>query len=365
MTEAQTFSISEIISGIEPCQHLYKEEAQWRLDSLTKPIGSLGRLEAIAGQAYAIFSGQLPQPLRKAVYVFAADHGVTEEGVSAYPREVTAQMVLNFLNGGAAINVLARLHQAELTVVDVGVDYQFKEASGLCRMKVRRGSRNMHREAAMSHEELGQALETGVHLARQAKEKGHNIVAIGEMGIGNTTAASAITAALTRESIGTVTGRGAGLDDVGRNRKLHVIKRSIKRHFGTSASSPQPLEILRCVGGLEIAAMTGFIFGAAAKRMAIVCDGFISTAAAAIAYAVAPSISDYLFAGHCSEEPGHRHLLRFIGIKPILNLSMRLGEGTGAVLAIPVIESALRLYTEMATFSSAGVSAASPKEPEQ
>jgi nicotinate-nucleotide--dimethylbenzimidazole phosphoribosyltransferase len=365
MTQTQTFSIADLISAIEPCQNTYKMEAQRRLDNLTKPIGSLGRLEAIAGQVYSIFSGQIPQPLRKAVYVFAADHGVTEEDVSAYPREVTAQMVLNFLHGGAAINVLARLHQADLTVVDVGVDYEFEEASGLCRMKVRRGSRNMHREAAMSDEELGQALECGVRLAHEAKEKGQQIVAIGEMGIGNTTAASAITAVLTGESIGTVTGRGAGLDDVGRNRKLHVVKRSIKRHFGPSSSNPEPLEVLRCVGGLEIAAMTGFIIGAAATRMAVVCDGFISTAAAAIAHSVAPNVADYMFAGHCSEEPGHRHLLRHIGIKPILSLGMRLGEGTGALLAMPVIESSCRLFSEMATFSSAGVSGATPREPER
>jgi nicotinate-nucleotide--dimethylbenzimidazole phosphoribosyltransferase len=365
MTSAQTFSIAEMIARIALCPSVYKAEAQRRLDSLTKPIGSLGRLEAIAGQVYSIFSGQIPQPMHKAVYVFAADHGVTEEGVSAYPREVTAQMVVNFLNGGAAINVLARLHQADLTVVDVGVDYEFEDAPGLCRMKVRRASRNMHREAAMSHEELGQALETGARLAHEAKKKGQHITAIGEMGIGNTTAASAITAALTEESIGTVTGRGAGLDEGGRNRKLHVIKRSIKRHFGIAASKPEALEILRCVGGLEIAAMTGFILGAGAERMAIVCDGFISTAAAAIAYSVAPEVADYLFAGHCSEEPGHRHLLRYIGIKPILSLGMRLGEGTGAVLAMPVIESSCRLFSEMATFSSAGVSEASPRESER
>jgi len=366
VTSAQTtFSIADMIARIAPCQSVYKAEAQRRLDSLTKPIGSLGRLEAMAGQVYSIFSGQMPQPMHKAVYVFAADHGVTDEGVSAYPREVTAQMVINFLNGGAAINVLARLHQADLTVVDTGVDYEFAEAPGLRRMKVRRGSRNMHREAAMSQEELGQALESGARLAHEAKEKGHHIVAIGEMGIGNTTSASAITAALTGESIGTVTGRGAGLDDAGRNRKLHVIKRSIKRHFGVSSSNAEPLEILRCVGGLEIAAMTGFVLGAASERMAIVCDGFISTAAAAIAYAIAPAVSEYMFAGHCSEEPGHRHLLRYIGIKPTLNLGMRLGEGTGAVLAMPVIESSCRLFSEMATFSSAGVSGASPKESER
>lgn len=365
MTAVQSSYLADVIAAIPPCLPAYKTEAQRRLDSLTKPIGSLGRLEAIAAQMYSISSGQMPRSLHKAVYVFAADHGVTDEGVSAYPREVTAQMVLNFLNGGAAINVLARLHEADLTVVDVGVDAEFEEAQSLCRSKVRRGSRNMHREAAMSREELSQALDVGLHLAHTAREKGQNIVAIGEMGIGNTTAASAITAVLTCEPIGTVTGRGAGLDGAGRNRKLHVINRSIKRHFGAPPSNIEPLEILRCLGGLEIAAMTGFIFGAAAGRMAIVCDGFISTAAAAIAYAIAPQVADYMFAGHCSEEPGHHHLLRYIGINPILQLGMRLGEGTGAVLAMPVIESACRLFSEMATFSSAGVSGASPKESEQ
>jgi nicotinate-nucleotide--dimethylbenzimidazole phosphoribosyltransferase len=361
MISLDTSPLADVIASIAPCQAAYKTEAQCRLDHLTKPIGSLGRLEAIAAQAYSIFGGQIPESLRKAVYVFAADQGVTDEGVSAYPREVTAQMVHNFLNGGAAINVLARLHAAELTVVDVGVDAEFSAAPGLCQMKVRRGSRNMHREPAMSPEELGQALEAGLRLARSAREKEQNIVAIGEMGIGNTTPASAITAVLSHESIGTVTGRGAGLDDVGRKRKIDVIKRSIKRHFGASDSQPEPLEVLRCLGGLEIAAITGFMLEAAAGRMAIVCDGFISTAAAAIAYALAPPVADYMFAGHCSEEPGHRHLLGFIGIKPILNLGMRLGEGTGAVLAMPVIESACHLYSEMATFSSAGISEASPK----
>jgi nicotinate-nucleotide--dimethylbenzimidazole phosphoribosyltransferase len=278
---------------------------------------------------------------------------------------VTAQMVHNFLNGGAAINVLARLHEADLTVVDVGVDAEFDEAPGLCRMKVRRGSRNMHKEAAMSIEELSQALEAGLALARTAREQGQHLVAIGEMGIGNSTSASAITAVLTRESIGAVTGRGAGLDDVGRNRKLHVVKRSIKRHFGTSESNPEPLEVLRCVGGLEIAAITGFILGAAAARIAIVCDGFISTAAAAISYALAPQVTDFIFAGHCSAEPGHRHLLRYIGLRPILNFGMRLGEGTGAVLAMPVIESACHLFCEMATFSSAGISEATEKDREK
>jgi nicotinate-nucleotide--dimethylbenzimidazole phosphoribosyltransferase len=214
----------------------------------------------------------------------------------------------------------------------------------------------MMREAAMTHEELAAAMEAGVRLAEIAAEKGQNLVAVGEMGIGNTTPASAIAAVLTGEQVETLTGRGTGLDDAGKSRKVQVIEESVKLHFGDLTKKPEPLEVLRCVGGLEIAAMTGFILGAAARRMAVVCDGFISTSAAAVAFAVAPHVQGYLLAGHCSEEPGHIHLLRYIGLTPILHLDMRLGEGTGAVLAMPLIESSLRLFTEMATFSSAGVS---------
>lgn len=351
-------SLASVIAGIEPIDPRHIAEAQLRLDSLTKPIGSLGRLENIAAQMFAIYSGRIPIPLRRAVYVFAADHGVIAEGVSAYPREVTAQMVLNFVAGGAAINVLARLHDVELTVVDVGVDADFEPAPGLCRMKVRRGSGNMLRGPALTDENLKAAIETGIRLARAARDRGQTLVAVGEMGIGNTTSASAIAAVLTKRQVGEVTGCGTGLDPAGRNRKLNVLRRSLKKHFGASAEMPEPMEILRCVGGLEIAAMTGFILGAAANRIAVVCDGFISTSAAAIAHAIAPQVGGYLFAGHCSEEPGHRYLLRHIGLTPILKMGMRLGEGTGAVLAMPVIKSSVRLFTEMATFSSAGVSTA-------
>jgi nicotinate-nucleotide--dimethylbenzimidazole phosphoribosyltransferase len=350
--------LETLAGGIKRRDSRYLAEAQQRLDSLTKPIGSLGQLETIAAQMFSIFSGSLPLPLHRAVYVFAADHGVTAEGVSAYPREVTAQMVRNFMKGGAAINVLARLHQAELTVVDMGVDAEFEDGPGLYRAKVRRGSRNMHSAAALTPEELAAAIESGVHLAHIAMDKGQHLVAVGEMGIGNTTSASAIASVLTKQPIGEVTGRGAGLDMAGRNRKLAIIEQSVRRHFGGTDETPDPLDILRCVGGLEIAAMTGFMLCAAANGLAIVCDGFISAAAAAVAFSIAPAVSGYLFAGHSSEEPGHLHLLRYIGLTPILNLRMRLGEGTGAVLAMPLIESSVRLFTEMATFSSAGVSGA-------
>lgn len=358
MTQSIPSFLIDVMAGIEAPSRSLWIEAQQRLDDLTKPPGSLGQLEALAAQYYAIACGQVALPLQSAVCVFAADHGVTHERVSAYPREVTAQMVHNFLRGGAAINVLARHQRAELTVVDVGVDAAFDDHPGLVRASVRRGSRNLLREPAMTAAERDAALQVGLRLAGTARSNGHRLVAVGEMGIGNTTAASAITAMLTKRSVGEVTGRGTGLDDVGRNGKLHVIRKALKRHFPAAGDYPEPLEILRCVGGLEIAAMTGFILGAARHRIAVLVDGFISTAAAAVAYALCPALHDYLFAGHASQEPGHRHLLRYLDLRPILHLDMRLGEGTGAVLAIPVIESALRLLLEMATFSSAGVSTA-------
>lgn len=350
------FSLRNAIAGIESCDQRYAAEAQRHLDDLTKPQGSLGRLEPIAAQIFSIFSGDIPSPLLRGTYVFAADHGVVEEGVSAYPREVTEQMVRNCLSGGAGISVLSRLHQAELTVVDVGIDARFDYTPGLHRANVRRGSRNMHKEPAMTHEELAVAIQVGIYQAQLAKDKGQHLVAFGEVGIGNTTAASAIATALTGEPASLLTGAGTGLDAAGKSHKARIVEESVRLHFGAVKGNPEPLDILRCVGGLEVAAMTGFVLGAAANKMAIVCDGIISTAAAAIAYAIAPKVKEYLLAGHCSEEPGHRYLLNYIGLTPILNLGMRLGEGTGAVLAMPVIESSVRLFTEMATFSSAGVS---------
>jgi nicotinate-nucleotide--dimethylbenzimidazole phosphoribosyltransferase len=290
------------------------------------------------------------------VYVFAADHGITAEGVSAYPSEVTQQMVLNFLSGGAAINVLARLNQVEVNVVDVGVDGDLSGHAGLLQYKVRRGSRNMLREAAMNEAEVSAALAVGLALAEAAFARGHNLLAIGEMGIGNTTAASVITAALTRMPASLVTGKGTGLASTAYEHKCRVVEGIVSRHFATPTS---PREILRCGGGLEIAAMAGMMLGAARRQIAIVLDGFISTAAAAIACAMAPAVRGYLFAGHQSQEPGHRVLLAHMNLEPVLDLHMRLGEGSGAVLAMPLLEAALRIYQEMATFTSAGVSGAS------
>lgn len=353
-----TDRIRAVAGSIQPLNTADLAKAARHLDQLTKPLGSLGQLESIAAQAIAIRGGQVELPLRKGIYVFAADHGIARAGVSAYPPEVTTQMVKNFLEGGAAINVLARQHGTDLTVVDVGVNAEFEETSGLRAMKVRRGSRNFLDEPAMTNEEMGDALDVGLSLADEASERGVQLVAAGEMGIGNTTSASAITVMLTGRDPAEVTGKGTGLDDAGRNRKLNLIRRALRKHFPED-EKPDALEVLRRVGGLEIAAIAGFVLGAARHRLIIMCDGFISTAAAALACALSPHVKEYLIAGHCSEEPGHRFLLGYIDILPLLRLNMRLGEGTGAVLAMPIVESALRLYVEMATFESAGVSEAS------
>jgi nicotinate-nucleotide--dimethylbenzimidazole phosphoribosyltransferase len=335
-------------------------EARSHLDGLTKPPGSLGRLEEIAARIFAMQDAAPRVALKKAVYVFAADHGIVAEGVSAYPSEVTRQMVKNFLTGGAAINVLARLHGATVHVVDVGVDADLSSHANLLHHKVRRGSRNMLHEAAMSQTEMTAALAAGAALGHAASAEGVELLAIGEMGIGNTTAASAITAGLTGLSPANVTGRGTGLSDAAYTHKQAVIAAVLERHclVGEVPAAPRPLEVLRCVGGLEIAAMAGMMLSAAGHRIPLVIDGFIATAAAAVACALAPNARDYMFAGHRSQEPGHRILLERLALRPILDLDLRLGEGTGAVLAVPIIEAAVRVYNEMTTFSAAGVSEA-------
>ncbi len=334
--------------------------ARSHLDSLTKPLGSLGRLEDLATQLFSIRAGDLTPPFHKAVYIFAADHGVTAEAVSAYPSEVTRQMVLNFVAGGAAINVLARLGSAAVTIVDVGVDGDLPPSAGLLDRKIRRGSRNLLHEPAMSWDELTEAIEIGLDLAQDAARRGYDMVAPGEMGIGNTTAAGALTAALTGSPSGLVTGQGAGLPPERLANKVRIVTAALEKHLSEAVHPVTPADLLRRLGGLEIAAMTGFILGSATLGSAIVIDGFISTAAAAFAVAIAPATRAFLFAGHLSEEPGHRVLLQHLGLAPILQLNMRLGEATGAVLAMGMLEAAQHLFLEMATFASAGVSEATP-----
>lgn len=358
MTPLSANTVTELIRGIAPPDEAWGTRARARLDTLTKPLGSLGRLEELAAQLVGIRREHLALPFNKAAYVFAADHGITAEGVSAYPSAVTHQMVLNFLAGGAAVNALARLRGVALHVVDVGVDADFNNIKGLRHHKVSSGTKNMLREAAMSDEELSLALHVGAHLANEAAAAGNAVLAVGEMGIGNTTSASAITCAITGCDASLATGRGTGLGDAAYAHKISIVQAILKKHFANHAS-PAPLEVLRCVGGLEIAAMTGMMLAAARNHVAIVADGFISTAAAALAVALEPKVVGYLIAGHRSEEPGHRLLLDYLKLTPILSLEMRLGEGSGAVLAMAIIESAIGLYSQMATFTSAGVSEAS------
>src|SRR5215472_3050915 len=273
----------------------WREQAQSRLNSLTKPVGSLGRLEVIAARLVSIREEERPRFHRKAIFTLAADHGVTDEGVSAYPRAVTQQMVLNFLAGGAAINVLTRHGGIEVIVVDIGVDGDLGEPAGLVAAKVRRGSRNMVHEGAMSESELNDALDIGIELAAWAEKRGHALIGTGEMGIGNTTAASAITSVLTARPVAQVTGRGTGLDEPGLKRKIGVIERALAAN---RPDASRPLDVLRKVGGLEIAGLTGLIIGAAARRIPIVVDGFISTSAAAVACVIQPKVKDFIFAGH-------------------------------------------------------------------
>jgi nicotinate-nucleotide--dimethylbenzimidazole phosphoribosyltransferase len=351
--------LQQVLDGIESPDAAWLAQARSHLDCLTKPIGSLGRLEDIAAKIASIQRAASLDVGRKAVYVFAADHGITEEGVSAYPREVTRQMVLNFLGGGAAINVISRQAGAEVVIVDVGVDADFASAPGMLHRKVRPGTRNMLRAAAMDESEMLKALHTGIELADQAQRQRTNVIAVGEMGIGNTTAASAITAALTGAAPSLVTGAGTGIAGAALEHKRAIIEAVLARHQLNRQGSPcDPLETLSSVGGFEIAAMVGMILGCARHRILIVVDGFIATSAAAIACALMPTVGDCLFAGHESMEPGHRILLEYLKLEPILRLKMRLGEGTGAVLAFHVIEAAARIYNEMATFASAQVSTA-------
>jgi nicotinate-nucleotide--dimethylbenzimidazole phosphoribosyltransferase len=345
--------LEQVCGAIRPVDARWLAAAQARHRTLTKPPGSLGYLETIGSRMAAIAESARPSVMKKRIYVTAADHGVTQEGVSAYPREVTHQMVVNFLTGGAAINVLARHSGIEVEVVDAGVDYEFPPNSALIHRKISRGTSNMAAGPAMSRDQALRAISSGIELASQAKSDGVNLAGIGEMGIGNTTAASAITALLTGSEIDDVTGRGTGVDDQVLARKRRAIRRAIDVNQPDARDS---LDIVQKVGGFEIAVMMGLTLGAAAERIAIVADGFISSAAAALAVGACPAARDYLFLGHLSAEPGHRALVEYIGERPIVDLGMRLGEGTGAALAIHIIEASARILTEMATFAEAGVS---------
>jgi nicotinate-nucleotide--dimethylbenzimidazole phosphoribosyltransferase len=345
--------LEETIQQIRAIDATWIGSASRRQLELTKPPGSLGRLEEIANRCAAIRESFEFTANRPRIVLFAADHGVCAEGVSAYPQEVTAQMVLNFRRGGAAINALARAGGIELKVVDVGVAAPLPVSSELVGRRVAAGTRNFCEAPAMSEDEMTAALETGLELAFDSVMSGCDLLGFGEMGIGNTTSASAIAAVLTHAPVEAVVGSGAGADDACMARKRSAIQRALALHADSLAN---PLGILRSLGGFEIAAMCGFCLGGAARRVPVVVDGFIATAAAALAVHLCPASSGYLFASHRSAEPGHVHLLAVLGQEPLLDLGMRLGEGTGAALAMKIIEAAVAAFTQMATFSSAGVS---------
>jgi nicotinate-nucleotide--dimethylbenzimidazole phosphoribosyltransferase len=345
--------LEKTIQAIRPVDASWIDAASRRQLELTKPPGSLGRLEEVANRCAAIRESLQLTADRPRIVLFAADHGVCAEGVSAYPQAVTAQMVLNFLRGGAAINAIARAGGIELKVVDCGVVTPIPYSSELLSRRAASGTRNFCEQPAMTEAEMSAALTTGIELACDSAATGCDLLGFGEMGIGNTTSASAIAAALTREPVESVVGCGTGADEARMARKRAAVRRGLSLH---ADSLGEPLGILRCLGGLEIAAMCGFCLGAAAHRVPVVMDGFIATAAAALAVDLCPAMSGYLFASHCSVEPGHAYLLRRLEQEPLLRLGMRLGEGTGAALAMQIMQAAIAAFTGMATFGSAGVS---------
>ncbi len=345
-------TIEETLSRIQPLDQKAMERAKKRQDLLTKPAGSLGCLETLSVQLAGIRGGFFPPGSKKVIVVMAADHGVTAEGVSAFPSEVTAQMVLNFVNKGAAVNVLARLNGVEVKIVDIGIANEMNSPL-IKKAKIRYGTANMVETAAMTREEACRALKAGITVAAEEYKAGALVLGTGEMGIGNSTASSAVAAALTGEAPSRLTGRGTGLDDRGLNRKIAVLEKALALH---QPDPKDPLEVLSKVGGLELGGLAGLILGAAAHRLPVIIDGFISTAAALIAVSLCPTVKAYLIPSHLSREPGHSFLLKYMDLKPYLHLDMCLGEGTGAALAMNLVESAARILLEMATFEEARIS---------
>ncbi len=346
-----TFEARDI--HIPPIDQAARQAVEVRQNQLTKPPGSLGQLERLAVELAGIQGRDRPSVDAKAVVVAAADHGVATEGTSAYPQEVTTQMVLNFLHGGAAINVLARHAGARVAVVDMGVAADLDAHPSLYRRKVAYGTQNMRYGPAMTEAQARQALQAGFEVVQAEAQLGLDVIAVGEMGIGNTTASAATVAALTGLSPDLVTGRGTGIDDHMLQHKIAVIADAL----AVNQPNPQvPLDVLCKVGGLEIAGLVGMILGAAASRIAVCMDGFIASTAALLAVAFNPAVKPYLIATHQSVEIGHRVILEHLGLEPLFDLGLRLGEGSGAALAFHVLEASVRILNEMATFAEAGVS---------
>ena len=350
-------SLQEIIDGIHPLNMDWMKKAQERTSRLVMPTRALGRLHEIGERLCGIQGTLKPSIRMKAVLVMAGDHGIVEEGVSAYPQAVTGAMIQTFLGGGAGINAISRLVRADVWVADLGIVPEIDAAAlengdRLLVRKVARGTKNFARGPAMTPEEALRSVLTGFELASQLIRKGVDLLGTGDMGIGNTTPSAAIGAAITGRSLEEMAGRGAGVDDHGLARKRDAIRR------GLEVNRPDPrngMDVLAKVGGFEIGGIAGIVLAGAYHRKAVVIDGFISTAGALIAQALCPHVAAFLFAGHCSEEPGHRHMLEHLKLEPILSLGMRLGEGTGGALAMSIIEAAQKIITEVMTFEEAGV----------
>jgi nicotinate-nucleotide--dimethylbenzimidazole phosphoribosyltransferase len=343
------------VKAIEPLDVSYGERARERQDRLTKPRGSLGRLEEIAIEIASMKREAIPQIKRKTIFTFAGDHGVVAEGVSAFPQEVTPQMVTNFMNNGAAINVLARQVGADIIVADLGVAAELNiQHANFRDRKINKGTRNFTKEPAMSRDEAVKAITAGIEIFEEEHGKEViDLVGTGEMGIGNTTPATAILAVVSEVNIENIVGRGTGIDDDGIIRKISAIKRGIELN---RPKGDNGIDILHKVGGYEIGGLVGVILAAARHRVPVLIDGFISTSAALVVQILNPVVVDYMLASHLSDERGHRQMLEILGKESILDLGMRLGEGTGAALAMHIVEAAIRIINEMATFESAGVS---------
>ena len=337
---------------INPFPDDIKSQLQSKIDGKTKPLGALGRLERLALQVGQIQGTLSPKLVKPVMLVFAGDHGVATAGVSPFPQEVTRQMVLNFLGGGAAINVFARHNGVAVRVVDAGVNYDFGGIEGLIDAKIGLGTRNFLEGAAMTREECEAAISRGAALAAQEIAQGTNVLGFGEMGIGNTSSAAIITSKLCGLPLAQCVGRGTGLDDSGLQKKQTLLAEAVARH-GTAID---PLDVLATFGGFEIAMMAGAMLGAAQRGALLLIDGYIATSALLVAASLQPAIKDYCVFAHESGEPGHVRQLAWLGVEPLLSLDMRLGEGTGAALAYPLVQAAVNFLNEMASFESAGVS---------
>lgn len=349
--------INKTVKSITQLDNKLMDFTQDRLNNLTKPLGSLGRLEELAKLIVGITGKENPQLKNKVIFTLVGDHGISQERVSAFPKEVTAQMVYNFIRGGAGINVLARHIKAKVIVVDMGVAERIKVAKSKVKnfkdKKIYFGTKDFTKGPAMTRNEAIKAIETGIELINKEAVRGIDIIGTGDMGIGNTTASSAIAAIITGKPVEELTGKGTGIDDTLLINKIKVIKDALGVN---NPNASDAIDVLSKVGGFEIGGLSGIILGAAARKIPVVIDGFISGAACLLAYKMEPKVINYCIASHRSKEPGHKIILDYLGLKPLLDLEMRLGEGTGACLGINLAEAAIKILTQMATFKSAGVS---------